>query len=58
MFARCLDQTRASIIIYGSEVWGFENLKQIEAVHTQYCKYNYIEIKKKYYELHDTGGTW
>ena len=33
------DRLIVPIIIYGSEVWGFENLKQIEAVHTQYCKY-------------------
>ena len=33
------DRLVVPIMIYGSEVWGFENLKQIEAVHTQYCKH-------------------
>ena len=33
------DRLVVPIMIYGSEVWGFENLKQIKAVHTQYCKH-------------------
>jgi len=26
------------ILIYGSEVWGYENLKFIEQIHLKYCK--------------------
>ena len=26
------------ILLYGSEVWGYENLTQIEGLHNQYCK--------------------
>jgi hypothetical protein len=26
------------ILIYGSEAWGYENLKFIEQIHLKYCK--------------------
>jgi hypothetical protein len=26
------------ILIYGSEVWGYENLKFIKQIHLKYCK--------------------
>ena len=26
------------ILIYGSEVWGYDNLKFIEQIHLKYCK--------------------
>jgi hypothetical protein len=26
------------ILLYGSEVWGYENLKILERVHLQFCK--------------------
>ena len=33
------DRLVVPIMVYGSEVWGFETLNQIEMVHTQYCRY-------------------
>ena len=27
------------ILLYGSEIWGFSNIKNIEIFHNQYCKY-------------------
>ena len=27
------------ILLYGSEIWGFENIQIIESVHTQFCKF-------------------
>jgi len=32
------DRIVVPVLIYGSEVWGFENIAQIEALHAQYCK--------------------
>lgn len=29
----------APILLYGSEVWGFEKSDYIEQVHTAFCKY-------------------
>lgn len=39
------DRLVVPIMIYGCEVWGFENLKQIEIVHTQYCRY-LLKVRK------------
>ena len=39
------DRLVVPILIYGCEVWGFENLKQIEIVHTQYCRY-LLKVRK------------
>ena len=37
LFDRCI----LPILIYGCEVWGHGNLKNIEAVHMKFLKYTY-----------------
>ena len=33
-----LDKTILPILLYGSEIWGFENIDIIERVHLRFCK--------------------
>ncbi len=39
------DKTVVPVLLYGCEVWGYENLKQIEQLHVKFCKY--IMLVKK-----------
>ena len=42
------DATVVPILLYGSEVWGYENNKIIESLHLEFCKY-IIKVKKSTY---------
>ena len=33
------EKTVVPILLYGSEVWGFENMKIVETLHLRFCKY-------------------
>ena len=35
---KLLDSTVLSILLYGSEVWGYSNLDCIEKLHLKFCK--------------------
>lgn len=35
---KLFDSMVEPILLYGSEIWGFENLKNIEQVHLSFCK--------------------
>ena len=39
------DQLVSPILLYGCEVWGFEDIKQIEAFHLNFCK-RVLKLKK------------
>ena len=36
---KLFDSCVAPILLYGCEVWGYENTDIIEKVHTQFCKF-------------------
>ena len=36
---KLFDEVVAPILLYGSEVWGYEDLKLIEVIHLKFCKY-------------------
>ena len=36
---KLFDKIIAPILLYGSEIWGYEFRKEIEAVHVTFCKY-------------------
>ena len=42
---KLFDEAIEPILLYGSEVWGYEDIKIIEAVHLKYCKY-LLKLKK------------
>ncbi|MCG8429684.1 MAG: hypothetical protein MJA29_00695, partial [Candidatus Omnitrophica bacterium] len=39
------DETISPILLYGSEVWGYEDMKLLETIHLKYCKY-LLKLKK------------
>ena len=39
-----IDWTISPILLYASEVWGFENKESIEKVHLQFCK-NILKVR-------------
>ena len=40
------------ILLYGVEMWGFENCNIIENFHMQFCK-TILKVTKKYSSLYD-----
>ena len=42
---RLFDSIVEPILLYGSEVWGFENTIDIERIHLQFCK-NILHLRK------------
>ena len=47
---KMFDHTVLSILLYGSEIWGFENIDPIEAFHNDFLRK--ISNMKKYAGLH------
>ena len=41
---KLFDSLVSPVLLYSSEIWGFENLKDVEKVHLQYCK-NILKIR-------------
>jgi hypothetical protein len=41
---KLFDSLVSPILLYASEVWGFENKESIEKVHLQYCK-NILKVQ-------------
>ena len=39
------DKIVVPILLYGSEIWGFENVKVLESLHLKFCKY-ILNVKK------------
>ena len=42
---------------YGSEVWGFHEGKNVDLVHTKYCKF-ILGVNKSVPNIAVLGGTW
>ena len=36
---KLFDQLVIPVLLYGCEIWGFEDLRQLEAFHIKFCKY-------------------
>ena len=45
LMLKLFDQLVSPILLYGCEVWGFEDLKQIESFHLHFCK-QILKLKK------------
>lgn len=42
---KLFDEAIEPILLYGSEIWGYEDIKIIESIHLKYCKY-VLKLKK------------
>ena len=49
------NKTVKSILLYGSEIWGFGNIDVIERIQLKFLKYIF-NLKKEYTLIHDLWG--
>ena len=52
----CFDNTVLPIILYGSEIWGYRNLKILERLHLKFCKL-VLKLKKSTPDIMVYGET-